>query len=161
MRTRNTPTNIPPTTDPSVAERVAELNEESRAAAQRRADEPSGFSDDNEMFETPDEVEQRMRDEHVAAQEERDAAEQDGFGEFLRSAVTEMPSTKTGPEERARRGEALRNAIDILGPSSRGGTMGGLVARSVTDIVYVAEWLLDSSTPVRIPRFTGEDGSDG
>lgn len=196
MRTRNTPTNIPPNTSPGVTQRVAELT---------GMVEPSGFSDDTAdvaaAVGADDLDEQRMRDEHVAEQEAREAREQDttrrltpieeayataptreaeqddladesleqdtpedemsdeqreeidGFAEFLRDsfalAVMEKPATRTSPEERAVRGEALRNAIDILGPASSGAM--GAVQRPVAHLVYVAEWLLDSATPVHLP----------
>jgi hypothetical protein len=100
-------------------------------------------------------------------EENDDIGTDDGFARAWREAMQLGPAhvfmapTDTSPEEYERRRKALEDARAILGPEVAGSVVGGSRARSVTDIVYVAEWLLDSSTPVRIPRFAGEEPTDG
>lgn len=78
MITRNTPTNVPSRTTPAVAERVAELNEESReAAAQRRIAELTGQDGEREAMGPH---EQRYPSGLTGASTEPDPAEEPDAG---------------------------------------------------------------------------------
>lgn len=93
-----------------------------------------------------------------------DIGTDEGFERAWREAMSrpiafELPDTTTTDEEYDRRRKALEDVRSILGPASSAAFAN--VGRDVADLVYVAEWLLDKATPVRIPRFAGEEPTDG